>query len=95
MGGPENHTHFRTQRVRLRRYGSKKIHVRAFRDIKPTISGFTGNAWAESKSDVTIESTVIESPYKKDLTRTLYGILEDIAFFRFTSGFPGTSGYRT
>ena len=64
-----------------------------FKRLKPIISGFTGNAWADSKSDVTIESAVIESPYKEELTRTLYVILEYIAFFRITSDFPCTSGY--
>ena len=95
VGGPKNNIHFWTQLVCLRKYGWEKIYVWLWKRLKPTISGFTGNAWADSKSDVTIESSVIESPYKKDLTRTLYVILEDIAFFRFTSGFPGTSGYRT
>ena len=44
--------------------------------------------------EVTIVSAIIESPYKHDLTRTLYIILGDIGFFRFTSGFSDTSGYR-
>ena len=94
VGGPKKYNHFLTQWVRLHRYGLKKIQVGHFKWLKPTISGFTGNAWADSKSDVTIVSAILESPYKHDLTRTLYIILEDIGFFRFTSGFSGTSGYR-
>ena len=94
VGGPKNYNHFWTQWVRLHRYGLKQIQVGQFKGLKPTISGFTGSAWADSKSDVTIVSAIIESPYIHDLTRTLYFILEDIGFFRFTSGFSGTSGYR-
>ena len=63
--------------------GREKIFVWLLKRLKPTICGFTGNAWADSKSDVIIESTVVKSPYKKGLTGTLYVILEVIAFFRF------------
>ncbi len=92
VGGPKNNFVCWTQKVYLRKYGWEKIYVWLLKRLKPTISGLTGNAWADSKSDITIESTVNESPCEKDLTRTLYIILEEIAFFRFTSGFSSTSG---
>ena len=94
VGGPKNNNYVWTQGVRLRRYELKKIQFGLFKGLKPIISGFTGNAWADWKSDVTIVSTIIDSLHKHDLTRTLYKILQDIAFFRFTSGFPRTSGHR-
>ena len=63
-----------------------------FISLKPIISGLTGNAWAELKSENVIVFSVPGSPYRGVLSQLLSYQLAVIAVFRITSGFLGTSG---